>query len=146
MTLHQSERKQDVPDYRGNDKVIIKIKRKMPSGNDIKGYHWGHYRKTLWNIWAMELMRHRQPEGLNNYYRMLTINRHYCTSHPDKRRKEREYDFDNYIAGMKPLIDSLKLNRLIEDDKPGKITHGGHRQIETSEESYVEIILEYPGG
>jgi len=127
--------------YTGRNQLIIKVDQPLPSNNDIKRLHWADYNR-LKETWLWSMLTHKQPPEVKSYFRKIKIIRHYSVA--NKKHPQRPFDFDNFIGGMKATIDSLKDLRLIEDDRPDKLSHGQHEQLPDSVKAHgwTEIILE----
>lgn len=89
--------------------VKLVIPRLTPSLNKLLQMHWRERHKLLlsWNWEVMAAMR--------RVYEEITFD------HPKRKVKIVSYrkricDTDNYIGGLKPLVDSLISNHLLVDD------------------------------
>lgn len=111
---------------------ILLIPRAIPSANAhvINGNHKATASKyrAFRNVWARDLatlkMAHRIPTATGK--RMVTVERLWGAG-------QRAYDYDNLVAGAKPLVDAMKPSKvyrarvvsgaaLIIDDSPAHVT------------------------
>jgi hypothetical protein len=90
--------------------IILDIPMATPSLNETRYKHWTVYarQKKLWRrqIWAA---------------RVATAQRFVCTPARARVTIERHgkiLDVDNFLGGLKPVIDALKGESLIFDDDP----------------------------
>jgi hypothetical protein len=83
------------------------VPRSIPSANAhiVNGNHAGtaHKYRTFRNVWANDLRVCKQSLGIPNATgkRLITITRL-------MGKGQREYDYDNLVAGSKPVLDAMK--------------------------------------
>lgn len=89
--------------------ITLEIPRATPSMNATHHKHWRamHAQKTLWaqEVWAAYVMQVKRRLAAPPWRAKVTIERY-----------GRALDVDNYIGGLKSVIDALKSIRLITDD------------------------------
>lgn len=88
--------------------IVLDIPRASPSLNDTRRKHWRvvYREKKLWSEeihYALIQVRHRG--GLVPNRARVTVERY-----------GRLLDVDNFVGGLKPIIDSLRREGLIADD------------------------------
>lgn len=100
-----------------------------PSLNRWQRWHWGR----------------RQKEIMNFILKMLDIGQEVTTI--KKKLTVHSYrwgilDRENFIGGLKPLIDALKKIGLIVDDNAKWLEHGNHKQTCSRTNRRTEIFIE----
>jgi hypothetical protein len=90
--------------------ITLDIPMATPSLNETRYKHWTAYarQKKLWRrqIWAARVAT-AQRFAVTPQRAKVTIERH-----------GKLLDVDNFLGGLKPIIDALKGESLIQDDSP----------------------------
>lgn len=115
----------------------LEITGATPSGNTLLRMHWSkrsklnkYWRHQVWERLVLELRPwiHREP----GCKMRVTIT----------RIATRTLDKDNLYAGVKPLVDALKHNRLIDDDSPEHVELEVLQEIARGKPERTVITLE----
>lgn len=95
--------------------ITLDIPEASPSMNEHKWKHWSQHLK-LRRHWSMLVMVAKNQSGIGNPdpYENSTVT--------ITREGYRMLDADNFVGGLKSLIDSLREQRLIKDDDPAHMT------------------------
>ena len=93
--------------------IVLDIPRATPSLNATRWKHWRvAYREK--QLWQQEVRAARLKAG---HYRPVAPRRARVTV----ERYGRELDPDNFVGGLKSILDSLRLEGLIADDNPNSL-------------------------
>lgn len=94
--------------------ITLTVPKASPSLNNVTGQHWSIYwrakRQWLRLIWVAKIEAQCFGDPMIERSR-ITI----------ERRGVNLLDTDNCIGGVKPLVDCLKLLRIIADDSPAHV-------------------------
>lgn len=95
--------------------IVLKIPVPTPSLNKTRYRHWSAYyaQKKAWReeIWAAKA----------RFYPGQAITPPSRAKVRIERYGKQMLDHDNFIGGLKPVIDALKLHALITDDSPDRL-------------------------
>lgn len=106
-----------------------------PSQNEYQRWHWarrGKYRDVARLILRSQLGRMRLPEAprpIRAVVRFIRVG-------------PRAIDFDNYVGGAKPIVDALRMEKILHDDSP-RWVEGIYLQ-ETRKPPHKTLIWVYP--
>ena len=111
--------------------------RRVPHNQNVQR-HWSE--RAKWNVawydavgWAWKEATSKNPTKLPLAFPQITVTLFHI----------HESDWDNAFASIKPLIDGLKVARVIEDDSPGEIPQPQVRQVKVNrrQDEHVEILV-----
>jgi len=110
------------------------IPRVTPSLNEWQRKHWRSRKKInetwQWEIFIAYMQKERSEQGQAINKKEITVIS--C--------RKQLCDPDNFIGGLKPLIDALKNNKLIVDDSPEWIELEAFQEIDIKNPR-TEIII-----
>ena len=127
-----------------NSPIRIEVPDIPPSGNelrrDYKNHHVYKRLRELWEMWTFV----RCPKESR-----ITLAKYMVENGPIKMRvhihqkRHGELDYDNMVSGCKPVLDSLRRNNYISEDKP-KWLESSYTQekIKKKEQTQTIITLE----
>jgi hypothetical protein len=114
--------------------IKLAIPEASPSLNEHKWKHWTHHLR-LRKHWSMLVMVAKCEAGVGNPepFQHVTVK--------ITREGYRKLDEDNFVGGLKCLIDSLREQRLIVDDSAKHMTLMTH-QIQIPRKQYPRTLVE----
>lgn len=95
--------------------IVLHIPEASPSLNQIIGKHWTHYRKFRYH-WSVLVLVAKNQSSIGPWKPLQRA------SVRITRESYRLLDPDNFVGGLKVLIDGLRDQGLIVDDSPDHIS------------------------
>jgi len=112
-------------------KYNFALYKETPSLNVTKRWHWGKTR-TERNSWRNEFLIEIPDDATPIEKARITV-----TSF-----RGRTLDHDNFVGGLKVLIDGLRDTQLIKNDSKKWLEHGEHRQVIDKSNPCTVVVIE----
>lgn len=114
--------------------ITLAIPEASPSLNEHKWKHWSHHLR-LRKHWSMLVLIAKNEARVTNQAPLDKVRVKII------REGHRKLDHDNFVGGLKSLIDSLREQRLIVDDSPEHMTLQTE-QIQIPKKQYPRTVVQ----